>query len=177
VSSWPDIIIGAIAILSAYNGFRRGFVKELSGYIALFFALVTPWFYNGSLDGGIAASTHLGPGSSHVIGMFLTGIVTYAILIGLSFALDRIAHLPILSIVNTALGVVVGLIKAAVFCWFLLYVALFFPLSPDIRADLHRSPAVSFLTAPNDMVDRTVLSIIPWFMRPIANPYFWHHHP
>jgi membrane protein required for colicin V production len=114
--AWPDLVIGAIALIAAIKGFRRGFVKELGGAVALFFSILTPWFYNGSLDGIISGITHLGPGSAHVIGMFLTGVVTYAVLIAISIVLDKVARLPILGIFNAAAGAAIGLAKAAIFC-------------------------------------------------------------
>lgn len=49
------------------------------------------WFYSGSMDGWISGITRLGPGSAHVVGMFLTGIITYAIVMAIAWVLDRIA--------------------------------------------------------------------------------------
>ncbi|HVS46889.1 MAG TPA: CvpA family protein [Verrucomicrobiae bacterium] len=175
--AWPDIVIAAIVVLATFKGFQKGFVKELAGAVALFLSLTTPWFYNGSLDKPIDGIAHVGPGSAHVIGMFLTGIATYAILIALSLVLDKIARLPILGIGNAILGAAVGFLKAAIFCWLILYVALFFPLSPDIRAGLHQSKAVAYLTQWDDAIDSNVKKSIPWFARPFINPFFWRHHP
>lgn len=173
--AWPDIVIGAIALIAAFKGFRRGFVKELGGAVALFFSIVTPWFYNGSLDGTIDAVTHMGRGSAHVFGMFLTGLATYVILIAISMVLDRIARLPVLGIFNAAGGALIGLAKAAIFCWLVLYVALFFPLSPDIRAGLHASPLAHAVTAWDPEIDGALYSTLPWFAKPFANGYFKRH--
>lgn len=173
--AWPDIVIGAIAIIAAAKGFRRGFVKELGGAVALFFSIVTPWFYNGSLDGAIDGVTHVGPGSAHVFGMFLTGLATYAILIAISIVLDRIARLPVLGIFNAIAGAAIGLAKAGIFCWLLLYVALFFPLSPDIRDGLHRSSLARVVTAWNPTIDGMLYSTLPWFAKPVAEPFFKRH--
>lgn len=175
--AWPDILIALIVALTTFKGFGRGFVKELAGAVALFLALLTPWFYNGSLDKTIDGITHVGPGSAHVIGMVLTGVATYAILIALSFVLDKIARLPILGIGNAILGAVVGFAKGAIFCWVILYVALFFALTPDIRAALHQSRAVAILTQYDDAIDADLKKTIPWFARPFVNPFFWRHHP
>lgn len=173
--AWPNLVIGAIALIAAVKGFRRGFVKELGGAVALFLAILTPWFYNGSLDGAISGVTHLGPGSAHVMGMFLTGIATYAVLIAISIVLDKIARLPVLGIVNAIAGAAIGLAKAAIFCWVVLYVALFFPLSPDIRADLHRSSLAAAVTAWDPAIDGMLYSTLPWFAKPVAEPFFKRH--
>ena len=65
--AWPDIIIAAIVALGALRGFRRGFVAELSGAIALFVAIVAAFRYQGDWDASIAGTLHLGPGSAHVV--------------------------------------------------------------------------------------------------------------
>ncbi len=173
--AWPDLVIGAIAVIAGIKGFRRGFVKELGGAVALFFSILTPWFYNGALDGFISGITHLGPGSAHVIGMCLTGLITYAVLIAISMVLDKVARLPILGIFNAVAGAAVGLAKAAIFCWLVLYVALFFPLSPDIRADLHRSSLAAAVTAWDPTIDGMLYSTLPWFAKPVAEPFFKRH--
>lgn len=173
--AWPDLVIGAIAIIAGIKGFRRGFVKELGGAVALFLSILTPWFYNGALDGAISGITHLGPGSAHVIGMCLTGLITYAVLIAISMVLDKIARLPILGIFNAAAGAAIGLAKAAIFCWLVLYVALFFPLSPDIRADLHKSSLAAAVTAWDPTIDGMLYSTLPWFAKPVAEPFFKRH--
>ena len=173
---WPDLLIMIIAVVGAVRGFRNGFVRELSGVIAVALALIAPWFYNGSMDEWIAAITHLGAGSAHVIGMFLTAGLTYGIVLMLAWALDRIAHLPVIGTLNAVFGAGIGVIKAAILCWVLLYVALFFPLSSDLRADLHRSPLVGNLTAPNQRVDDTLLNLFPWFAKPFVSTYFKRHH-
>ena len=173
--AWPDLAIGAIALIAAIKGFRRGFVKELGGAVALFFSILTPWFYNGSMDVAISGVTHLGPGSAHVIGMFLTGLITYAVLIAISMVLDKVARLPILGIFNAAAGAAIGLAEAAIFSWLLLYVALFFPLSPDIRADLHRSSLAAAVTQWDPTIDGALYSTLPWFAKPVAEPFFKRH--
>ena len=173
--AWPDLVIGAIALIAGIKGFRRGFVKELGGAVALFFSILTPWFYNGALDGAISGVTHLGPGSAHVIGMSLTGLITYAVLIAISMVLDKVARLPILGIFNAAAGAAIGLAKAAIFCWLVLYVALFFPLSPDIRADLHKSSLAATVTQWDPTIDGALYSTLPWFAKPVAEPFFKRH--
>ncbi|MGZ3575279.1 MAG: CvpA family protein, partial [Vulcanimicrobiaceae bacterium] len=71
---WPDILIFAIVLIAALKGYKRGFVSELSGAIALVLSLITPWYYNGAFDPMLENTVHLGPGSAHVVGMFLTGL-------------------------------------------------------------------------------------------------------
>ncbi len=172
---WPDFMIAAILAIAAFKGYKRGFISELSGAIALTAALITPWYYNGTMDTWLQVQFKLGQGSAHVCGMFLTGLATYAIVIGIAMVLNTIAKLPFLGLGNALAGAAVGFVKGAVLLWLLLYVALFFPLSKDIRADLHASPLVAYFVAPDKHIDDTVLGMVPWFARPFLRPYFKRH--
>ena len=174
--SWPDIIIVAVLAIALLKGYSRGFVSELGGAIAVTAALVTPWFYNGQLDDQIEAAVKLGPGSAHVIGMFLTGLLTYVLVLVAAWLLNGIAKLPILNIGNRIGGAAVGAIKGAILLWLVLFVALFFPLSSDIRASLHESRLAPYFVTFDPTIDRAILSTIPWFARPFLLPYFLRHH-
>jgi uncharacterized membrane protein required for colicin V production len=173
---WPDLVIVIILGISTFKGYSRGFVSELGGAVAVTGALVTPWFYNGSLDGTIEQFTKLGPGSAHVVGMFGTGLLTYVIIIVVARLLGTIAKLPVLGFGNALGGALIGFLKGAILLWLVLFVALFFPLSPDIRADLHQSRFAPYLVIYDAPLDDALLSTIPWFARPFVLPYFRRHH-
>ena len=174
--AWPDILIFAVLAIATFKGFRRGFVSELAGAVAVVAALIAPWYYNGVFDRWLESTIHVGPGSAHVIGMFLTGFITYAIVIAASWVLNRFAKLPLINVGNSLGGAIIGFLKGAVLMWLVLFIALYFPLSPDIRKDLHRSFLAGPLVEPDHNIDRAVLTTIPWFARPFLNPYFQRHH-
>lgn len=173
--NWADVLIGAIVLIAALKGFKRGFILELSGAIALVASLVTPWFYRGSADGFLQKALHLSGGSAHVVAMFLVGLATYVAILLIARLLSGVAKLPLLGTGNALAGGAVGVVKAAVGIWLALYVALFFPLSPDVRTDLHRSALVAYLTQPNDRVDNAIMGTFPWFARPFVHHFFAHH--
>lgn len=172
---WPDILIAAIVLIAVLKGFKRGFILELSGFVALAASLIVPWFYRGSLDGFFQSVLHLGSGSAHVVAMFLVGLATYVAILLIARALNMVTKLPFLGLGNALGGAAIGLVKAFVLVWLLLYVALFFPLSPDIRADLHRSVLVGYVTIPNNRVDDALMGTFPWFARPFAHYFFARH--
>jgi uncharacterized membrane protein required for colicin V production len=173
---WPDLLIGVILLIGLAKGFSRGFVSELGGAVAVVAALITPWYYNGAFDPWLEKNVHLGTGSAHVVGMFLTGFITYVIVIAASWVLTNIAKLPILNVGNALGGAAIGLCKGAFLVWLVLFVALYFPLSHDIRKDLHGSKLAPFFTQENHTIDGAIVATVPTFARPYLQPYLERHH-
>ena len=87
--AWPDIVIVVVLAIATLKGWSRGFVSELGGAFAVTAGLVAPWFYGGWFDGQIEAVTKVGPGSAHVIGMFLTGLLAYIVVVVIARLLNR----------------------------------------------------------------------------------------
>jgi len=173
--AWPDIAIGLLAIFGTLKGFKRGFVSELRGALALAFAIGAAFAYGGTWDVWLRASMHMGAGAAHVAGMLLYAILAYAVVYAIGSALAVVTKLPIVGTANALLGAVVGLLKSAVSAWAVVYVALFFPLTADVRDDLHRSHLVAVLESPNSAIDERVRDALPGFMRPFAQSLFEHH--
>jgi uncharacterized membrane protein required for colicin V production len=173
--TWPDLVIGAIALLFALKGWKRGFVAEIGGFIALAAAVWAALHYPGALDSYLTEYVHLGDGSAHVVGMIVFAAVVYIALMAISAALSRIAKLPVIGLGNGLAGAPVGAAKALVGIWIVLYVALFFQLPRDLRGDLHNSVAVAFVTQDNAQIDHFVIGTMPWFIRPLTAPLFAHH--
>lgn len=174
--AWPDLIIGGITVFFAIRGFRKGFVSELAGAVAVFVAIVAAFHYNGSFDGTVTTFTGLTHGSAHAVGLLIFAIVAYAIVMLISWLLGRIAKLPLVGIVNGVAGALLGACKALFGAFLVLYVVLFFPLPGDLRHDLQRSALVSLVTQPDPAVDDAVRSLMPWFVRPLVGPFFTRHH-
>jgi membrane protein required for colicin V production len=172
---WPDVVIILAALFGAWRGWRRGLIAELTGTIALTAGVAAAFWYPGMWDGAVADHTHLGPGSSHVIAMLGYAALAYGIVFALGSILAGIAKLPLVGTANAAFGTLVGVVQAGVFLWAVLYVALFFPLSRDLRADLHRSKLVAALEVANPRLDGTLRSSLPWFVRPFASGIFARH--
>lgn len=173
--TWPDLVIAAIALLFALKGWKRGFVAEIGGFIALAAAFWAALRYPGTFDQTVRALTGLGEGSAHVIGMFAFAIIVYIALMVVSAVLSRIAKLPVIGIGNGFGGALIGVVKALLGTWAVLYIALFFPLTPDLRGDLHHSQIVAVVTQENPQIDKFVRTTMPWFVRPLVQPLFARH--
>lgn len=173
--TWPDLVIGGIALIFALKGWKRGFVAELGGFIALAAAIWAALRYPGVLDAPVHDYLHVNAGSAHVVGMIVFAGVVYLALMVVSAVLSRIARLPIIGVGNSAAGAAVGAVKALVGVWVVLYVLLFFPLTPDLRGDLHASSLVAVVTSENAQIDGVVKGTMPWFIRPLVQPIFARH--
>ncbi|HEV8020008.1 MAG TPA: CvpA family protein [Candidatus Lustribacter sp.] len=173
--AWPDLIIGGITIFFAIRGFGKGFVSELAGAVAVFVAIIAAFNYNGALDGIVTTLTGLTSGSAHAVGLLIFAIFAYALVMLVAWLLGRVAHLPAVGLVNGILGALLGASKALFGAFLVLYVVLFFPIPNDLRHDLHRSVLVALVTQPDAAVDGAVRNLMPWFVRPLAAPFFSHH--
>src|SRR5579875_2988834 len=87
-------------LIAALRGWKRGFVSELAGFVALVLGLWSGYRYSGSYDTQIERWAHLGPGSAHVVGMAGTAFSVYVVLLIASLLLGRIAKLPVLGFGN-----------------------------------------------------------------------------
>lgn len=173
--AWPDLALALILLLGTLSGFKRGFVRELAGAVALAFAIAAGFAYRGTWDVWINDRTHMGVASAHITGLLLYAVAAYAIVYALGMALATIAKLPIISTVNALLGAVVGCAKALVLSWAIVFAALFFPLTPTLRDDLHRSRAIAYLQAPNRKIDAALRVALPPFVKPFATELFTRH--
>jgi membrane protein required for colicin V production len=173
--TWPDLVVVAIALLFALKGWKRGFVAEIGGFIALAAAIWAALSYPGTFDRALQQLTNLGEGSAHVIGMVAFALIVYVALMVISAVLSRIARLPVIGLGNGIGGAVIGVVKALLGVWAVVYVALFFPLTRDLRTDLHNSQLVAFVSQDNAPVDAYVRSTMPWWVRPLVSPLFARH--
>jgi membrane protein required for colicin V production len=173
--TWPDLVIGFIALLFALKGWKRGFVAEIGGFIALAAAIWAATHYPGTFDTFFRDYVHIGEGSAHLVGMVVFALAVYVALMVISSVLSRIAKLPVIGLGNGLGGALVGVAKSLVGVWIVLYVLLFFPLTRDIRTDFHNSALVAFVTQENPQIDDFVRGTMPWFVRPMVAPLFARH--
>jgi uncharacterized membrane protein required for colicin V production len=173
--TWPDLVIGALALIFTLKGWKRGFVSELAGAVAFTCAIVAALRYPGTLDDIARRYAHASTGAAHIAGMVTFSLAVYLAVMAVAWIFGRFARLPVISLGNSAAGALVGLAKVFVGAWAVLYVALFFPLTHDLRADLHRSTMVSIVTQPNERIDALMRGALPSFAKSFAEPIFTNH--
>ena len=174
--NWADVVIGTIVFVSALKGFKTGFISELMGFLAFVCGIWACFAYTGFSDETVARITKLGPGSSHAIGLLLFGAEMYVAVSILGFALNRVTSSRILKSANAVLGASVGLGKSLIFVWAILYAMLFFPLTDDLRRDLHESTLASIITQPDQHLDEELRDTLPDFAKLFTTPLFDRHH-
>ena len=173
---WPDLIIVVVAGIMAHQGWKRGFISEISGTIALCAAFVAAFSYQGWWDHLLHTVSGISMPSAHVIALAAFAILCYTFVSILGWAMEKNAKVPAIAPIDAFLGALVGIIKTALLFWGILYVALFFPLSQELRNDLHRSFLIHYLTLPNARFDAVLRTTTPWFIRPLAKPIFHRHY-
>lgn len=112
--NYIDIIIGIILLVSAVNGFRKGFVVELASLAALIlgiwgairFSHITSDFIVEQFDW---TSKHLG-----VVSFIVTFIVIVILVHIVAKAVDNLIKVAQLGFINRLAGLVFGFIKSAI---------------------------------------------------------------
>lgn len=174
--AWPDLVIGILLLACALRGYKRGLIREVFGALGIVGGIAAAFSYNGIWDQLVANLTRLGPGSAHVVALVLYAAGAYVVISLAGTMLGRLTKFRFVGVGNAVCGSLLGVAKGGAVLWGILYVALFFPLSPDLRDDLHRSALVAALQRPNGSVDRTIRSTLPDFVKPYAGDLFERHH-
>jgi membrane protein required for colicin V production len=174
--AWADVAIFVVLAFTTSRGYARGFVKELAGIVALAAAVVVPWYYNGVLDDPIHGVTGIVTPIAHAIGMAVSAIAAYVIVLLVASFLGRVKKVPVLGAGNALAGAIVGFLKGAIVVWLVLFIALFFPLTVPIRSSLHHSRLAPYFVGYDATIDRGVKSTIPSLLLPWVMPFFERHH-
>jgi len=70
---------------------------------------------------------------------------------------------------------VVASAKAVLLLWFLLFVALFFPISPDVRSAMRASPTARAIDALDAPAYSMLEAALPRSVRVVASSFLKHH--
>lgn len=172
---WPDVVLGALLLFALLKGIKRGGVREVGGLLAILAAIAAAIFYRGQLDQTIGWMTHASAGVDRLLGVLAAALLGYIVALLIVSVVDRIMHLPLLGTGNALIGGAIGVAKAAVLLWAVLYVVLFFPLPAGMRHALARSSVVGVLTSPNRNIDHGLKAMIPPIAAPYTDPLFQRH--
>ncbi|HEU5480295.1 MAG TPA: CvpA family protein, partial [Candidatus Tumulicola sp.] len=157
------------------GGYRAGVVRELIGLAAILIA----WLLAGAFAGPFSDSLGIQLGVSvpvaHLIGFWLLFLVVFAAVRAGGWLLEKFASLPIIKIVSGIGGGIVASAKAVLLLWLLLFVALFFPISADVRAAMRASPSARAIDALDTPAYAMLESALPRTVRVVAGSILKHH--
>ncbi|HXW76389.1 MAG TPA: hypothetical protein VEJ20_03175, partial [Candidatus Eremiobacteraceae bacterium] len=91
------------------------------------------------------------------------------------WVLERAAKLPIVKVASGIGGGLVACAKAVLLLWCILFVALFFPISPEIRAALRASPSARTVDALDIPAYAMIEHAMPRPVRVVTDSILKHH--
>lgn len=129
--NYLDIILGILLILSAINGFIKGFVEEFAGLVALILGIWIAIRFNATVSQFLTQD--LGWEFKHIsVIAFLITFVVVVVIVQLAGAFfNRIVKATVLDYVNKIAGLGFGLIKGA------LILSIFLVIFHKIDEDVH----------------------------------------
>jgi len=176
--TWPDVLVLVTLVVAFVSGYRNGVIREFIDLGSIILAWVAAGALAGTLAAGLSPSWHLAAASAHLIAFWILFLTVFVALRALGWALDRFTKLPVLRVVSGAGGGIVAMAKGVLILWLILFIALFFPIAPDVREALRHSKSVPMI----ELLDRPAIALInqsvpfPWYTRPIVNSTLRHHH-
>lgn len=175
---WPDLLVALTFIVAFWGGYRNGVIRELIDLGSIILAWVIAGSLAGVLAAGLAPAWRLQDATAHLIAFWILFLVAFVALRAAGWALEKFAKLPVLRIASGVGGGVVACAKAVLVIWLVLFVALFFPIAPDVRSALKASWSISTI----ELLDRPAIALLdkslpfPWYTRPFIEPSLRRHH-
>lgn len=167
--NWADVAVIFVLLVMTLKGFTRGFVAEIGGLVSILAACLAALYYNGVLDGWLEFF-RLNAATAHAAGMVLCAILVYAAFAIAFGILRRLTKLPGLGTLNALAGAVVGCAKGILALWIVVFIALLFPLTSEIRDDMKRSHFVPLLVTQERNAGETLFGLLPSLARPYVRP-------
>ncbi len=174
--TWADWLVLLTLALAFWGGYRSGVVREAIGMAAVILAWVIAGALAGSMAGGVEQRTGLAPASAHLVAFWLLFLFVFALTRALGWALERILAVGVLKVVSGIGGGIVACAKAVLILWLVLFIALFFPMAPDVRTTLHRSPTVGLIESLDRPAYALLVASLPHRARPWAKLFLERHH-
>lgn len=173
--TWADWLVALTLVVAFWGGYRSGLIRESISILSIIVAWVLAGAFAGLLGGSLQDRFALSPGAAHLAAFWLLFLVIFAATRALGWLLERFTSLPLLRIASGIGGGAVACGKAVLLLWLVLFIALFFPISRDVRATLRRSPSVVTIEAINRPAFAMLNQSLPRNARPFADLILAHH--
>ncbi|SRR5579872_95847 len=174
--TWADWLVLLTLAVAFWGGYRAGIVRESIGLASIIVAGVVAGSLAGAVTPGFQKNFALAPASAHLVAFWLLFLVAFAVTRLAGWAAERASALPALRVANGLGGGAVACVKAVLALWCILFVALFFPIAPDVRKTLRTSPGVRAIESLNAPAYAMIEGALPGRAQLWARLYLQHHH-
>ena len=174
--TWADGLVALTLAVAFWGGYRSGVVRELIGILAIILAWVLAGAFAGLLSEALQQRFGLSQGAGHLAAFWLLFLVVFAGVRAIGWLVERFTSLPLLRVASGIGGGFVACAKALLLLWLVLFVALFFPISRDVRATLKSSASVGVIVALDRPAFAMLNESLPNSARPFARFILAHHH-
>lgn len=174
--TWADVLVALTLAVAFWGGYRSGMIRELIGILSIIVAWALAGAFAGLLSETLQLRFALSAGAAHLSAFWLLFLVVFAATRALGWLVERFTALPLLRFASGIGGGIVACAKAILLLWLVLFVALFFPISRDVRATLRKSPSVETIEALDRPAFAMLNQSLPHNARPFADLILAHHH-
>jgi len=174
--TWADALVLLTLAVAFWGGYRSGVVREAIGMVAIIIAWALAGAFAGAMSPALEHSFGLSPASAHLASFWLLFLFVFGATRAAGWTIERLTARPILRVVNGLGGGVVACAKAVLALWLILFIALFFPISSDVRAVLKASPTVESIEALDRPAYAMLSASLPQRTRPFVRLFLDHHH-
>lgn len=160
--TWVDVCVVLFILIVIQVGMNRGFIKEVFDILTIVgsFLIATHCFYwIGVL---LRKVVPIPLAFANGIGFTLVFALFGVIFVYLGGALDLVAKIPGISLLNKAAGSFVAVIKGIVIVWTFFLLLSMLPLSDNGRNLLHHSVTVRLVQATTGMFHQVIKTAASW---------------
>lgn len=144
--NYIDIILGILLILSAINGFRKGFIVELASLAALILGIWGAFEFSDITTDFLMENFNLHSKHINIISFVVTFIVIVILVHIVANVVNKLVEAMMLGFINRLAGLVFGLLKSALILSVIL--VIFEKIDKDVSILSERKKAESKLYEP-----------------------------
>ena len=174
--TWADGLVALTLAVAFWGGYRSGMVREAIGMIALVAAWALAGASAGSMTPAMQAVLRVSPAAAHLAAFWLLFLFVFAATRAAGWLAERITAKPVLRVVNRIGGGMVACAKGVLALWLVLFVALFFPVAPEVRSTLRASPSVDVIETLDGPAYAMLTASLPGRARPFVRAFLNRHH-
>lgn len=129
--NYVDLILGILLILSAINGFSKGFVEELAGLVALILGIWIAIHFSDVVGNFLIATFNITFKHFTVVAFIITFLIVVIIVHMIGAFVNKLVKIARLGFLNRLAGLAFGVVKGA------LILSVFLVVFDKIDNDVH----------------------------------------